>query len=519
MYKKIINWYLTRDAMPYWIVLLFDTCIVFMSGVLAYMINHGCHNCVINLSGLCYTLLLYQICFCIGFRLFHTYYGITHHTSFTDLASSLLALFVGVIIIMVMRIFFKIDAICLNVRLRDLLLQTLFAVIGMCGLRILIKILYDEYCKRHAVGGAYGWADQKLLDMEMKELLPRESIHTDMTSVNKKMGGKCILVTGAAGSIGSELSRQLASCHPKMLILVDQAETPLHDLQLCMESGWSDVECHFIVTSMCNSNRMEHIFKEYKPEIVFHAAAYKHVPMMEENPEESILNNVVGTKKLAFLATKYKVSEFIMISTDKAVNPTSVMGCSKRICEIFCQSLSKALEKNKGCKFITTRFGNVLGSNGSVIPIFRQQIRHGGPVTVTHPDVKRYFMLIPEACQLVLQAATMGKGGEIFVFDMGKQVRIADLAKRMIDLSGNRNIKIVYTGLRPGEKLYEELLEEKEREQSVSQEKIKIAEVREYDFEDVYKQINKLIETAETCNANETIQMMKQIVPEYSISE
>ncbi len=516
MYKKLINWYLTRDAVPYWVVLFIDTCIVFFSGMLAYAINHGLHDCALNIGTLIYTLLVYQLCYWVGFRLFHTYYGITHQTSFSDLIRSSLSLIVGVITIILLRILFKADTFFLIIRLRDLLLQALFAIIGMCGLRITIKVFYDQYCKQHAIGGAYGWNDQRLLDMEMKALLPREPINTDMTSVNEKMKGKSIMVTGAAGSIGSELSRQLARCHPKMLILIDQAETPLHDLKMCMEREWRDVECHIIVTSICNSYRMEHIFKEYKPEIVFHAAAYKHVPMMEENPEESIFNNVTGTRKLAFLATKYKVDKFIMISTDKAVNPTSVMGCSKRICEIFCQSLSKSSEKNNGCKFITTRFGNVLGSNGSVIPIFREQIRRGGPITVTHPDIRRYFMLIPEACQLVLKAATMGNGGEIFVFDMGSPVRITDLAKRMIELSGNRNIKIVYTGLRAGEKLYEDLLGEDEKIFIDSQEKIKIAKVREYDFEDINIQINKLIETAQKCNPNETIRMMKQIVPEYN---
>lgn len=515
MHKKLINWYLSRDAVPYWFVLLTDSCIVFSSGIMAYAVNHGLSTCVLNFGTLVYTLSAYQICFLAGFRLFHTYSGIIRQTSFTDLIRSSLSLFTGVTIIMLLRMFFQADAFFLIIRLRDLLLQTLFATVGMCGLRITAKVFYDIYLKHRVRGGAYGWSNQRLLDLEMKKLLPRKPIRINMKSVRTKLSGKRVLITGAAGSIGSELSRQLASCHPELLILIDQAETPLHDLRISMVREWPDIKCHTIVTNICHSHRMEYLLNEYKPEIVFHAAAYKHVPMMEDNPVEGILNNVDGTRKLALLAVKYHVEKFVMVSTDKAVNPTSVMGCSKRICEIFCQSLAKSEEKNNGCKFITTRFGNVLGSNGSVIPIFREQIRRGGPVTVTHPDIVRYFMLIPEACQLVLKAATMGKGGEIFVFDMGKPVRIADLARRMIELSGNKDIQIEYTGLRPGEKLYEDLLKKEEKILPDSQGKIKIAEVRERNFGSVTKQVEKLIETARTYNAEDTIRLMKEIVPEY----
>lgn len=518
MYKKLIGWYLSREAVPYWYVLLADSSIVFASGIFSYAVNHGLSTCVQNWGTLLYTLAVYQVCFMVGFRIFHTYSGIIRKSSFPDLLRTSFALLVGVTIIMLLRLFSGADAMFLTIRLRDLLLQTLLATVGMSGLRITAKMFYDLYLKHRAPGGAYGWNDNALLDLEMKDLLPRAPIHIDMEPVRKTLRGRRILVTGAAGSIGSELSRQLAACGPEELILVDQAETPLHDMRMDMAREKPDVKCYTIVTDICHTNRMEHLFLTFRPEIVFHAAAYKHVPMMEDNPVESILNNVDGTRKLALLAVKYNVGKFIMISTDKAVNPTSVMGCSKRICEIYCQSLSKSVENTNGCRFVTTRFGNVLGSNGSVIPIFREQIRRGGPVTVTHPDIIRYFMLIPEACQLVLEAGVMGQGGEIFVFDMGSPVRISDLAKRMIELSGNRNIRIEYTGLRPGEKLYEELLEKGEKVLPSSRGKIKIAKVREYDHDVVTRQIDTLIDIARTYDAEETLRMMKEIVPEYSNS-
>lgn len=359
---------------------------------------------------------------------------------------------------------------------------------------------------------------QQLKEVSIEDLLPRDEISIDMESVGAMLHGKRILITGSAGSIGSEMVRQIAKYNPAELILIDSAETPQHDIRLMMAKQFPDIKAETIVTTICSKSRMEHIFKTYLPDYVFHAAAYKHVPMMENNPCESIQNNVYGTKILADLAVKYAVKKFVMISTDKAVNPTNVMGCSKRICEIYVQSLNKAIEEgiiNGKTQFVTTRFGNVLGSNGSVIPLFKKQIKAGGPVTVTDPRIIRYFMLIPEACKLVLEAGTKGNGGEIFVFDMGKPVKIADMAQRMINLSGAKNVEIKYTGLRAGEKLYEEVLNEKESTKPSFHDKIRIAEVREYDYTEVSKQIDDLIEKSKLYDEMLTVKCMKEIVPEY----
>lgn len=359
---------------------------------------------------------------------------------------------------------------------------------------------------------------QQLKEVSIEDLLPRDEISIDMESVGSMLHGKRILITGSAGSIGSEMVRQIAKYNPAELILIDSAETPQHDIRLMMAKQFPDIKAETIVTTICSKSRMEHIFKTYLPDYVFHAAAYKHVPMMENNPCESIQNNVYGTKILADLAIKYGVKKFVMISTDKAVNPTNVMGCSKRICEIYVQSLNKAVKEGivKGeTQFVTTRFGNVLGSNGSVIPLFKKQIKAGGPVTVTDPRIIRYFMLIPEACKLVLEAGTKGNGGEIFVFDMGKPVNIADMAQRMINLSGAKNVEIKYTGLRAGEKLYEEVLNEKESTKPSFHDKIRIAEVREYDYTEVSKQIDNLIEKSKLYDEMLTVKIMKEIVPEY----
>lgn len=359
---------------------------------------------------------------------------------------------------------------------------------------------------------------QQLKEVSIEDLLPRDEISIDMESVGSMLHGKRILITGSAGSIGSEMVRQIAKYSPAELILIDSAETPQHDIRLMMAKQFPDIKAETIVTTICSKSRMEHIFKTYLPDYVFHAAAYKHVPMMENNPCESIQNNVYGTKILADLAVKYGVKKFVMISTDKAVNPTNVMGCSKRICEIYVQSLNKAIEEgiiNGKTQFVTTRFGNVLGSNGSVIPLFKKQIKAGGPVTVTDPRIIRYFMLIPEACKLVLEAGTKGNGGEIFVFDMGKPVKIADMAQRMINLSGTKNVEIKYTGLRAGEKLYEEVLNEKESTKPSFHDKIRIAEVREYDYTEVSKQIDDLIEKSKLYDEMLTVKIMKEIVPEY----
>ena len=355
-------------------------------------------------------------------------------------------------------------------------------------------------------------------EVRIEDLLPRDEIQVDMDSVETALRGKRILITGSAGSIGSEIVRQVASFGPSEMMLIDSAETPQHDIRLMMSREFPTVKASAIVTSIVNTTRMEAIFKDFRPEYVFHAAAYKHVPMMEDNPSESVLNNVEGTKIIADLSVKYGVGKFVMISTDKAVNPTNVMGCSKRICEIYVQSLDKAEAEGKvegHTRFVTTRFGNVLGSNGSVIPIFEKQIKAGGPVTVTHPDIVRYFMLISEACKLVLEAAAKGRGGEIFAFDMGKPVRIADLAKRMIALSGAGNIEIKYTGLRDGEKLYEEVLASEEATKPSFNDKISIAEVREYDYFLVNDQIEKLINVSKAYDDLKTVAAMKRIVPEY----
>ena len=392
-----------------------------------------------------------------------------------------------------------------NCKLQDLLIER--------GIKIYIAQNAEEWKKNQDPQGKVG-----LREVKIEDLLPREEIQVDMDSVGALLRGKRVLITGAAGSIGSEMVRQIAIYKPAEMMLIDQAETPLHDVRLMMKNNYSDIKAETVVTSICKEDRMEEIFSHFKPDYVFHAAAYKHVPMMEDNPSESVQDNVWGTKVIADLSVKYGVKKFVMISTDKAVNPTNVMGCSKRICEIYVQSLDKAIKdgKIKGVtQFVTTRFGNVLGSNGSVIPLFREQLAKGGPLTVTHPKIIRFFMLIPEACKLVLEAGTHGKGGEIFVFDMGEPVRIADLAKRMIQLSGAKNVEIKYTGLREGEKLYEEVLNENENTLPSFHKKIRIAMVRNYEYEDALREIEELRDISVKYDDMETVRKMKQIVPEY----
>ena len=364
-------------------------------------------------------------------------------------------------------------------------------------------------------------------EVQVEDLLPRAEINVDLKSVGEMLQGKRVLITGAAGSIGSEIVRQVASFKPADLLLIDQAETPQHDIRLMMAHDYADIKAETVVASICNQTHMEQLFSTFHPDYVFHAAAYKHVPMMEDNPSEAVQNNILGTKIIADLSVKYGVKKFVMVSTDKAVNPTNVMGCSKRICEIYVQSLNRKLKNQVAgqlagkpdylnyTQFVTTRFGNVLGSNGSVIPLFREQIKHGGPVTVTDERIVRFFMLIPEACKLVLEAGTKGNGGEIFVFDMGKPVKIADLAKRMIALSGARNVEIKFTGLREGEKLYEEVLNELEGTKPTFHEKIRIAQVREYDYDEVNKDIEELVAISKHYDDMATVAKMKAIVPEY----
>lgn len=357
-------------------------------------------------------------------------------------------------------------------------------------------------------------------NIHIEDLLGRDTIHTDNPEIEHLLRDQVVMVTGAAGSIGSEIVRQVAKVGAREIILVDQAETPMHEMQLEMQQKFPGVRIHLFIGDITNETRMERAFVKYHPRYVFHAAAYKHVPMMERNPTEAVHTNVYGTKNIADLSVKYGVEKFVMISTDKAVNPTNVMGASKRMAEIYVQSLSTWLRNNSdgpSTRFITTRFGNVLGSNGSVIPLFRKQIEEGGPVTITHRDIIRYFMTIPEACNLVLEAGVMGRGGEIFVFDMGEPVKIWDLAMRMIYLSGLRpetDIKIIETGLRPGEKLYEELLNEKESTLPTHNKKIMIAKVRSYDYPDVEERLERLAVLIDG-PAHDIVAEMKHIVPEY----
>ena len=360
-----------------------------------------------------------------------------------------------------------------------------------------------------------------LKEVRIEDLLPRDEICVDLESVAESLRGKRVLITGSAGSIGSEIVRQVASFAPSKMMLIDSAETPQHDIRRMMAHDFPSVPCATVVTSITKADRMENIFKTFLPEYVFHAAAYKHVPMMEDNPCESIQNNVLGTKILADLSVKYGVRRFVMVSTDKAVNPTNIMGCTKRLAEIYVQSLGLAIEqghKEGKTKFVTTRFGNVLGSNGSVIPRFREQIAKGGPVTVTHPDITRFFMTIPEACRLVMEAAAMSEGNQIFVFDMGASVKISHLAERMIELAGfvpGRDIKIEYTGLRPGEKLYEEVLSNAENTLPTHHDRIRVAKVREYAYADALAAAEKLEDLSREVKIPEMVVLMKQTVPEF----
>ena len=622
--EKLWNWYLSANALPYWVILAIDILICYFSGIFVFWLYY--HGAVAfgNIALLSKTIFVYMIFNLIGFKLFHTYAGIVRYSSFVDLQRVGLAMLLSWVIAEGMHyVIYYWDLNFIRLEGRQIAAMYLVATIGMMSFRIVVKSVYDVVfntgnAMRMLIygvnGGGIGLAksirivkpqkfalkgfiahdssfkgrilmgqkvymvdddlaehikslkikavlvsplqnerfrdDQKLQDIllsqgvrifmssgekewsqdddysnvqlkeiSIEDLLPRDQISVDMDSIGALLRGKKIMITGSAGSIGSEMVRQIAIYNPAELILIDQAETPQHNIRLMMHFEWSNIKAHTIVASIANADRMEKIFQTYKPDYVFHAAAYKHVPMMENNPSESIQNNVWGTKVIADLSVKYGVKKFVMISTDKAVNPTNVMGCSKRICEIYCQSLNKMINEQANGKpvtqFVTTRLGNVLGSNGSVIPLFEKQIKAGGPVTVTDPKIIRFFMLIPEACKLVLEAGTHGVGGEIFVFDMGKPVKIADLAKRMIKLSGAKNVEIKYTGLRAGEKLYEEVLSTTENTLPSFHEKIRIAKVREYDFKEVEAQINSLISLSHTYDDMAIVEKMKEIVPEY----
>ncbi|WP_045167550.1 polysaccharide biosynthesis protein, partial [Prevotella intermedia] len=600
---KIFQWYFTKNALPYWVVLAIDIFICYLSGILVFWFYY--HGAVdfSNLSILTRTIFVYMVFALVGFRVFKTYSGIIRYSSFVDLQRVGLAMLLSLVIAEVMHyVMYSWDIKFVRFQGRQIAVMYLVATIGLVVFRILVKAIYDAYLnpnrrirtliygvKEGGIGIANNicndrntnfmlkgfishddlysgntlmgekiytindkleeviesndiravlvspmqvdrfranttlqdilinanvkiyltehtkeWTGENDLEhvqfkeINIEDLLPRDEIVVDMDAIGNLLNDKCIMITGSAGSIGSEIVRQISIYKPGKLILIDQAETPQHDIRLMMGFDYPNIKVETIVANITNLDRMETIFKQYKPEYVFHAAAYKHVPMMENNPSESIQNNVWGTKVIADLSVKYGVRKFVMVSTDKAVNPTNVMGCSKRICEIYCQSLNKKIDKESNkevsTQFVTTRFGNVLGSNGSVIPLFEKQIKNGGPVTVTDPNIIRFFMLIPEACKLVLEAGTHGKGGEIFVFDMGKPVRIADLAKRMIKLSGAENIEIEYTGLRAGEKLYEEVLSTTENTLPSFHEKVRIAKVQEYDYDVVNQQIEQLLQ-------------------------
>ena len=624
VFDKILNWYFSMNALPYWVILLIDIIICYFSGIFVFWLYYHGAVAFNNIALLSKTILMYMVFNLIGFRIFRTYSGIIRYSSFVDLQRVVLAMFLSLVIAEVMHYFvYNLEMHFVRLQGRQIAAMYLVATIGMMAFRILTKSVYDvlfntdkgirtlvygvkdggvglaksirstKPCKfllkgfishepsikgRMLMGENVYLVDDSLADrikslkvkavlvsplqnerfrndaklqdillslgvqifmssaekewsqeddyskvqlkeISIEDLLPRDQINVDMDSIGNLLRGKRIMITGSAGSIGSEMVRQVAVYNPAELILIDQAETPQHNIRLMMQFEWSDIKAHTIVASISNKERMDNIFETYNPDYVFHAAAYKHVPMMENNPSESIQNNVWGTKVIADLSVKYGVKKFVMVSTDKAVNPTNVMGCSKRICEIYCQSLNKKINEQADGKpvtqFVTTRFGNVLGSNGSVIPLFEKQIKAGGPVTVTDPNIIRFFMLIPEACKLVLEAGTHGSGGEIFVFDMGKPVKIADLAKRMIKLSGAEHIEIKYTGLRAGEKLYEEVLSTTENTLPSFHEKIRIAEVREYDYNEVNKQIESLIALSHTYNDMAIVEKMKEIVPGY----
>ena len=619
---RISSWYFTKDALPYWCVLLFDCMVVIGCGLFCYIIDHGATATANTFWPLMGTLIFYLLFYLIGFRAFHTYSGVMRYTSFADIHRVAFANLIGVGLIAILRQFFSFDQWFVPIRMRELAITFVLATVIMWSVRMIVKYMYEYYKTDQDARGVFiygvktgglsiaralsspsnttfklkgfisdaddmigkrlmgvkvyenndkiikmmelenantlfvsplkrdkfvkspemvdamiengiaiytmdtatkwdGKSDistAQLKEIDIEDLLPRDEIEIDLTAIEELLKDKSILITGSAGSIGSEIVKQIAEFNPRQLVLIDQAETPQHDCRLMMANQYPDIKAETIVASICNKRHMEAIFRKYRPDYVFHAAAYKHVPMMEDNPCESIQNNVEGTEIIADLAVKYNVKKFVMISTDKAVNPTNVMGCSKRICEIYVQSLDKAIKEGRHegqTQFVTTRFGNVLGSNGSVIPLFREQIKNGGPVTVTHPDIIRYFMLIPEACKLVLEAGTMGEGGEIFVFDMGAPVKIADLAKRMIKLSGAKNIEIKYTGLRDGEKLYEEVLNDQEITIPTHHEKIKVAKVREYNFDEVKQQIDQLISDSYLYDDMATVAGMKKIVPEY----
>lgn len=651
-FDKILNWYFTKNSLPYWCIFIIDCAIVMASCAFVYWLFNNLLLLVDNALPVFLTSSVFTLVSIVGFRIFHTYSGFMRYASFIDLmrvaygnmvnlglalivdfllqelpikifayfntTSIFLTFIVATLLMWALRVFVKTlyDVAFSNSRaMRVLIYGAMTGGVGLAKMiqnqrprRYVVKGFITHYQKaRHQqiLGEEIYCADEdlatvikqkdiegvivspyrvaefrsnqaiqdiiigagakilmaqgakefisgdmpisqetfgqlQLREVSVEELLPRDEIRVDLKSVEELLKGQRVLITGSAGSIGSEIVRQVANFHPASMMLIDQAETPQHDIRLMMAKDFPGIKAEAVVTSITHQLRMDEIFRTFRPDYVFHAAAYKHVPMMEDNPSEAVINNILGTKIIADLSVKYGVKKFVMVSTDKAVNPTNVMGCSKRICEIYVQSLDQAIKEKRVAshiqqlgneesfitasqmggpsvrtQFVTTRFGNVLGSNGSVIPLFREQIKNGGPVTVTDERIVRFFMLIPEACKLVLEAGTKGNGGEIFVFDMGQPVKIADLAKRMIKLSGAKNVEIKFTGLRPGEKLYEEVLNELEGTKPTFHEKIRIAEVREYDYDEVCKDIDELVEISKHFDDMRTVKKMKDIVPEF----
>lgn len=506
---------ITRSVSHWPELLCADLLITYFAGFVAYVFNHELSSWVVNFGSLCKELGIFTLFYLGGFVLWKTYNSFERKISSVDFAYTFCGLLTGAVLISLWLCFTQ---RILIFNYYDVFFQSVVALIGMRILRRFVRVHYFHYGRRNKMNGSYGLSDMVLLNMELADLLSRNPIKINEEGIAREMRGKRILVTGGAGSIGGELVKILAKYNPDELIVIDQAETPMHALGLDIKRLFPELHFMPILGDICNKDVLEKLFAKHRPQIIFHAAAYKHVSMMEENPIEGILNNVGGTVNLADLAVRYETEKFILISSDKAVNPTGIMGCSKRICEIYCQSLSLSDENRHNCQFVTTRFGNVLGSNGSVVPIFREQIRRGGPVTVTHPEVIRYFMLVNEACELVLEAATLGRGGEIFVFDMGLPVKIADLAKKMIKISRRNDIKIEYVGLGKNEKLYEEVLADKENIISTTNEKIKIAKVSKYDFNTVCRQIEVLFELAHSNNEERMINQMQEIVPEFNYS-
>lgn len=493
-------------------LMIIDVIGAFLAGCLAYIFDHGTSTLLSDFWNTIGFIAVTALLYFIGFLLWKTNNSFLRPVASDDVWHCIAGAATGAILT---ALWTYVNYSNTNFDEHDTILQFVLAILSLRTSRYLIKIHHHYYGRRSDNNGFYGLSDMALLNMELSQLLSRDTIHVDEKVIAREIENKCVMVTGGAGSIGSSLVRKLACCNPGYIVVVDQAETPLHDLEMELKRDYPDLKFATILCSVCNRMLMDNVFKNYRPDIIFHAAAYKHVSMMQQNPVECILNNVDGTINMASLAIKYNSTKFILISSDKAVNPTGIMGCSKRICEIYCRSLSVSAANTSHCGFITTRFGNVLGSNGSVVPIFREQIRRGGPVTLTHPNVIRYFMLVDEACTLVLEASAIGKNGEIFVFDMGRPVRILDLAKKMISISRRNDIKIEYIGLQPGEKLSEEILADKEQCDSTLNEKLWIAKEKVIPFETVESAIESLMNYATKNDTDGILKVMHELVPEF----